>query len=143
MAKPPKKTTKKKTTKAKAKKPPKLSVVDGGKTKVAKSRKQGQLKGFEEKEIPELTDASEVYQKTIRERLAIQSTESDQKAHLMSVVRRLLDDGVLKLNPGIPDRGEQVVYRYTDDAGEKREVCVTRADMKIKVKLVKKKKGEE
>ena len=61
----------------------------------------------------------------------------------MSVVRRLLDDGVLKLNPGIPDRGEQVVYRYTDDAGEKREVCVTRADMKIKVKLVKKKKGEE
>lgn len=108
------------------------------KTKMAK-KKQGVIPGTQNDEIEELTEASEAYQHTIRERLAVQSTEADQKAHLESVVGRLIKEGKLKLNPQIPDGIKQPVYAYTDDQGNKRTVHAQREKLKISVKVEKSK----
>lgn len=123
---------------AKAKTPAKKDREKAAAKAAKAPQRQGKVPGTgAPEEIEELTLASEAYQKKIRERLAIQQQEADQKAHLESVVGRLIDNGTLKLNPSIPDGVKQPVYSYTDDAGAKRTVHAQREKLKISVKVEK------
>ena len=104
-----------------------------------RTRRQGQIPGTEPVEIEKLTDASEAYQKKIRERMAVAKEEADQKAHLNNIVSMLIEKGRLKLNPAVPDGVKQPVYSYFDDEGNKRIVNAVKDPLKISVHVEKSK----
>lgn len=96
--------------------------------------KQTQIPGTEREEIPDLQEAAEAYRKTVADRMALQRTESEQKAHLQGTIHRFIDEGVIEL----PDEyypSEHIIYRYEDEDGRIRDVKFRRGKESVKVNL--------
>jgi hypothetical protein len=94
-------------------------------------RKQGQVPGTERLSIPELESAAEAYRRTVADRMAIQRTEADQKAHLSGTLHRFIDDKTVKVIEG--SSIEQVVHRYEDEDGITRDIKFAHGKETIKV----------
>lgn len=105
-------------------------------------KKQTQVPGTERTEIEDLTNAAELYRKTVTERMNLQLVEKDQKAHLLREVKRHIDEGAITLNDKKTDE-PQVVYRYEDEDGKVRDVKFAYGKESIKVNLAVTASGED
>ncbi len=97
-------------------------------------KKQGSIPGTERTEIEDLTNAAELYRKTVTERMNLQLVEREQKAHLLKEVKRHIDEGAITLNNKNTEE-PQVVYRYEDEDGKVRDVKFAYGKESIKVNL--------
>ncbi len=97
-------------------------------------RNQSQVPGTERIEIEDLTNAAELYRKTVTDRMNLQLVEKDQKAHLLKEVKRHIDEGAITLKDNKTDE-PQVVYRYEDGDGKVRDVKFAYGKESIKVNL--------